>query len=264
MKSLALDFGRQYSSALADQLAILKAKGVVLQELSFVLTSSRETVRVLNALLAWLVQGVRRLELDTSTQIDENFTLSTKLLLDTLRIGSLVPELPSFLLPFSSAAPRLTCLELQPWGGGLTPTLKASLCELAPQITDLTIGLPPFFEGRDPTVSSLESLLRACTSVTVLRIVNPRPSDLKQILSFLPNCVALVAIFRFEMVIFYDLTPTHLAEVLDLPCMAQLRRWRMPQMARWWGAMSGGGGRGVASSLSSERDRASRRRTLLH
>ncbi|ORY76291.1 hypothetical protein BCR35DRAFT_305959, partial [Leucosporidium creatinivorum] len=202
MKSLALDFGRQYSSALADQLAILKAKGVVLQELSF---------------------------LDTSIQIDADFPLSTTLLLDTLQISSRPPELPSFLFPFPTVAPRLTRLELDCSTGPFSPALNASLHELAPQITDLRIRLAPNSYGRpDDTVSSLESFLRACTSVTTLRIENPATPHLKHILSFLSHRLALLEIsdLRTEGE-FKDPMPSDLAEALDLPCMAQLRRWRM-------------------------------------
>ncbi|ORY52180.1 hypothetical protein BCR35DRAFT_310646 [Leucosporidium creatinivorum] len=228
MKRLKLDVDRQNRSALAGQLTLLQQKDVDLQELSLVSTTSRGTSRVPNALLGWLVQGIRRLELDTSIQIDENFTLSTKLLLDTLRIGSLVPELPSFLLPFASAAPRLTRLELHCWGERLTPTLNASLCELAPQITDLTIALPLYSsERRDDTASSLESFLRACTSVTAIRFFDPTPSDLKHTLSFLPNCLALLAVSNLSVDTLQDSMPKDLAETFDLPCMAKLRRWRM-------------------------------------
>ncbi|ORY52186.1 hypothetical protein BCR35DRAFT_310652 [Leucosporidium creatinivorum] len=231
MKRLELVVGRQDTSesALADQLAILKQKGVVLQELSFVSVSLRGTFRVPNGSLGWLVQGVRLLKLDTSIQIDADFPLPTTLLLDTLQISSRLPELPSFLFPFPTVAPRLTRLELDCSTGPFSPALNASLHELAPQITDLRIRLAPNSYGRpDDTVSSLDSFLRACTSVTTLRIENPAPPHLKHILSFLSHRLALLEIsdLRTEGEL-KDPMPNDLAEALDLPCMAQLRRWRM-------------------------------------
>ncbi|ORY76228.1 hypothetical protein BCR35DRAFT_121718 [Leucosporidium creatinivorum] len=151
-------------------------------------------------------------------------------MLESLFITSDLPELPSFFLPVSTFAPRLTHLEINTSFGALSTILQGILQSVAPQLTrlGLTFTLVRSPERRDEILSSLQPFLIACTSIIALRLHDPFPSELHHVLSLLPSRLILLDV---SPLLLDDEDaegmPKGLAEAFDLPCMAQLRRWRI-------------------------------------
>ncbi|ORY76231.1 hypothetical protein BCR35DRAFT_305865 [Leucosporidium creatinivorum] len=211
--------------ASAEKLALLQQQQVELRELS-IISHDLE----LNASHTRLLGGLRRLKLLRALKIPVSLKPATPTMLESLFITSDLPELPSFFLPVSTFAPRLTHLEINTSFRALGTALQRMLQPVAPQLTRLgltfTLVRSASPERRDTILSSLHSFLLACTSIKALRLHDPRPNELRHLLSLLPSRLILLDVSPL-LLDHAEGMPRGAAEAFDLPCMAQLRRWRM-------------------------------------
>jgi uncharacterized protein (DUF2236 family) len=74
--------------------------------------------------------------------------------------------------------------------------------------------------------ASLRPFLAACTSLTALHVDDPTPQDLESLLSPFAKSLTYLEVTRFRLDKTVTSMPKEVADVLDLHCASQLRRWR--------------------------------------
>lgn len=169
-------------------------------------------------------------------------------MLDTLRVATRVP-IPSFLLPLSIVAPRLTNLEIVCSSRLPFINFDEPFKDLAPQLTHLTVHFPyeRTLEHRQQVLSALKGFLPVCTSLSTFCLYGATSSDLHYILSLLPNPLTLLETFEiFGMDQKGERLPKPLAEAFHLPCLARLKRWRLTRTHKVRHTLVVGGMYGVA------------------
>jgi len=127
------------------------------------------------------VAGLRRLELWGPITVYHDFDPTASMALEALLLHSSVEALPPFLLPFPTVVPRLTRLELDCSEEPFTKEMMVTLRPAASQLTHLKISLPAVDDSqfRRDCRSSLDSFLRACTSVTWLCLLRPTAFEIQ-------------------------------------------------------------------------------------
>ncbi|ORY76252.1 hypothetical protein BCR35DRAFT_305899 [Leucosporidium creatinivorum] len=234
----------------AEQLAVLQRFHIHLRELH--VFTGRLTITSAHYLL---LQGLRRLKLSTPIEVHPSIEPSVPMILESLGLHASLLALPTFLLPLPAIVPRLTRLELNCTEQSFTSGLMTTLQAVAPQLTHLMVSLP-FVDDlafRRRCLTSLDSFLHTCTSVTSLRLLRPTPPEIKHVSSLLPKPLVLLSISLLVGHEGETRMPNEVAKLFDIPKLAQLRRWRMDMWVRGYG---GGEGplEGLGVRLSSPRD----------
>jgi hypothetical protein len=180
------------------------------------------------------VAGLRRLELSRPISVYHDFDPTAPMALEALLLHSSIEALPPFLLPFPTVVPRLTRIELDCSAEAFTREMMVTLPPAASQLTHLNISLPLANNSqfRRDCRSSLDSFLRACTSVTSLYLLRPIAFEIQQISSLLPKPLIVLHVY---LLLGHDEAtrmPAELVPVFNIPNLAQLRRWRMVTWVR--------------------------------
>lgn len=177
--------------------------------------------------LTLLGAGVKRLELTAVVEGALATTSDAKLFLKTLRLNTPYLPSPSFLNPLLSISTNLTRLELAWWTEDFSARMDAPLQKLAPQLRQLSLSGAPAPTRFLPLSFSLDAFLSSCTSLSSLALteVGP-PEETEAILRLIPSRLTVLTTELF-LIDAERAEPGDLFGLLDLPALANLKRWRI-------------------------------------
>lgn len=159
-------------------------------------------------------------------ELDEA-TAEHKLSLKTLRLNTAFVPSPSFLNPLLALATNLTRLELAWWTEDYPARMDAPLQKLAPQLRQLSLSGAPAPIRSLPLSFSLDTFLSSCTSLASLALteVGP-PEETESILRLIPSRLTVLTTELF-LIDAERAEPGDLFGLLNLPALANLKRWRI-------------------------------------
>jgi hypothetical protein len=171
--------------------------------------------------------GLKRLELEAVVKGELVTTHDPKLCLKTLRLNT--PYIPSssFLNPLLGVATNLTRLELAWWTEDFPASMDAPLQRLASQLRQLSLSGAPAPTRSLPHAFALDVFLSSCTSLSSLALTEVGPPDeTEAILRLIPSRLTVLTTELF-LIDAERAEPGDLFGLLDLPALANLKRWRI-------------------------------------